>query len=142
MKVLLVGGGGREHALAWRLRQEDPSTRDLRRARQSRASPSWRRALPIGATDIDGLVALARQKRVDWTLVGPEAPLAAGIVDAFRAAGLPIFGPTRAGAMLETSKAFSKALMVDAGVPTARAITVHDRRRRRCARSTSSARRS
>jgi phosphoribosylamine--glycine ligase len=69
-------------------------------------------------------MAFARQHAVDWTLVGPEAPLAAGIVDAFRGAGLPIFGPTRAGAMLETSKAFSKALMVDAGVPTARAMTV------------------
>jgi phosphoribosylamine--glycine ligase len=69
---------------------------------------------------------LARRERVDWTLVGPEAPLAGGIVDAFRAAGLPIFGPTRAAAMLETSKAFSKSLMAEAGVPTARAIACDD----------------
>jgi phosphoribosylamine--glycine ligase len=72
------------------------------------------------------LAQYARQSGVTWTLVGPEVPLGAGIVDAFRGARLAIFGPTRAGAMLETSKAFSKTLMAEAGVPTARAITCTD----------------
>jgi phosphoribosylamine--glycine ligase len=121
MKVLLVGGGGREHALAWRLRQDDPSIQIIA-APGNPGIAELATCVPINATDIDALVDLAANEGVDWTLVGPEAPLAAGIVDAFRAAGLPIFGPTRAAAMLETSKAFSKALMVEAGVPTARAM--------------------
>lgn len=123
MTVLLVGGGGREHALAWRLRRDDPQA-EIFAAPGNPGIAEVATCVAINATDIDGLMSFARQKGVDWTLVGPEAPLAAGIVDAFRAAGLPIFGPTRAGAMLETSKAFSKSLMLDAGVPTARAITV------------------
>ncbi|HEY6828959.1 MAG TPA: phosphoribosylamine--glycine ligase [Gemmatimonadaceae bacterium] len=122
MKVLLVGGGGREHALAWRLRQDDPST-NIIAAPGNPGIAELATCLPIGATDIDALATAARQHGVDWTLVGPEAPLAAGIVDRFRAEGMPIFGPTRAAAMLETSKAFTKSLMLDAGVPTARALT-------------------
>jgi phosphoribosylamine--glycine ligase len=127
MKVLLVGGGGREHALAWRLRQDDPNTR-IFAAPGNPGIAELATCVPIGATDVPALLTFARQERVDWTLVGPEAPLAAGIADAFQAAGLPIFGPTSAGAMLETSKAFSKRLMMDACVPTARAITVDNAR--------------
>ncbi len=123
MTVLLVGGGGREHALAWRLRQDNPNTK-IFAAPGNPGIAELATCVAIGAADVDALLAFARQNNVDWTLVGPEAPLAAGIVDAFRAAGMPIFGPTRAAAMLETSKAFSKALMVEAGVPTARAVTV------------------
>ena len=78
-------------------------------------------ARPFGGADLDALVALAEAERPDYTLVGPEAPLALGIVDRFRARGLPIFGPTAAAARIETSKAWAKRLMVDAGVPTARA---------------------
>jgi phosphoribosylamine--glycine ligase len=121
MKVLLVGGGGREHALAWRLREDDP-TIEIVAAPGNPGIAELARCVPVAATDVAAMLALAKSENVDWTLVGPEAPLEAGIVDEFRAAGLPIFGPTRAGAMLETSKAFSKSLMVDAGVPTARAI--------------------
>ena len=121
MKMLLVGSGGREHALAWRLRQEDPSI-DIIAAPGNPGIAELAHCVSIGVTDIDGLAAYVRQHGVDCTLVGPEAPLAAGIVDAFRAERLPIFGPTRAAAMLETSKAFSKTLMTEAGVPTARAI--------------------
>ena len=121
MKVLLVGGGGREHALAWRLRQEDPSI-DIVAAPGNPGIAQIATCIAISATDVDRLADFAEKNGVDWTLVGPEAPLAAGIVDGFREKGLPIFGPTRAGAMLETSKAFSKTLMVQAGVPTARAI--------------------
>jgi len=121
MKVLLVGGGGREHALAWRLRHEVPDI-EIIAAPGNPGISELATCVPVAATDVDALVALARAERVDWTLVGPEAPLAAGIVDEFRRAGLPIFGPTRAAAMLESSKAFSKTLMIEAGVPTARAI--------------------
>ena len=122
MKVLLVGGGGREHALAWRLRQDVP-TLQLFAAPGNPGIAELATCLPIGATDVAGLRDFARSNAIDWTLVGPEAPLAVGLADAFIADGLPVFGPTRAAAMLETSKAFSKQVMVDAGVPTARAIT-------------------
>ena len=122
MKVLVVGGGGREHALAWRLRQDDPAT-TLLAAPGNPGIAELATCLPIGATDVPALLELARRESVDWTLVGPEAALEAGIADAFRADGRAIFGPTRAGAMLETSKAFSKMLMTQAGVPTARAVT-------------------
>jgi len=125
MKVLLVGGGGREHALAWRLRQDDP-TISIVAAPGNPGIAELAECVAVNATDVDSLFALARERSVDWTLVGPEASLAVGIADAFRGAGLPIFGPTRAAAMLETSKAFSKTLMVDAGVPTARAVTCDD----------------
>ena len=117
-----MGGGGREHALAWRLRQDDPRT-SIVAAPGNPGIAELGECVTIGATDVDALLTLARHHEVDWTLVGPEASLEAGIADAFRGAGLPIFGPTRAAAMLETSKAFSKTLMLDAGVPTARAIT-------------------
>src|SRR4051812_21062335 len=122
MKVLLVGGGGREHALAWRLRQDDPRVQ-LYAAPGNPGIAELATCLPTGATDIEGLRAAAFNLGIDWTLVGPEAPLAAGLVDAFRSDGSAIFGPTAAGAALETSKAFSKSVMIDAGVPTARAIT-------------------
>ncbi|OYV70249.1 MAG: phosphoribosylamine--glycine ligase, partial [Gemmatimonadetes bacterium 21-71-4] len=77
--------------------------------------------MPAAATDIERLLTLARERAVDLVVVGPEAPLAAGIVDRFRGAGIPIFGPTQAAAEIETSKAFAKHLMLQAGVPTARA---------------------
>ena len=121
MKVLIVGGGGREHALAWRLRQDDPSVQ-LLAAPGNPGLADLATCVSVAATDVDGLLHLARQEAVDWTLVGPEAPLAAGIVDVFRSAGMSIFGPTRAAAMIESSKAFSKSLMLDAGVATARAV--------------------
>jgi phosphoribosylamine---glycine ligase len=122
MKVLLVGGGGREHALAWRLQVEDKNV-EIIAAPGNPGIATLATCHAVNATDVTAMIELAKRERVDWTLVGPEAPLEAGIVDAFRAQGLPIFGPTRAGAMLETSKAFSKMLMMEAGVPTARAIT-------------------
>jgi len=121
MRVLLVGGGGREHALAWRLRQEDPSI-EIIAAPGNPGIAEIAKCVPISSTDTGRLADFAESNGVDWTLVGPEAALAAGIADVFHAKGLPIFGPTRAGAMLETSKAFSKTLMVEAGVPTARAV--------------------
>jgi phosphoribosylamine---glycine ligase len=120
VKILIVGGGGREHALAWRLRRDDPSV-DLIAAPGNPGIAELARCVPVGVTQIETLVALAESERPDFTLVGPEVPLALGLVDRFRARKLPIFGPTQAAAEIETSKAFSKQLMLDAGVPTARA---------------------
>ncbi|HET7456026.1 MAG TPA: phosphoribosylamine--glycine ligase [Gemmatimonadaceae bacterium] len=120
MKVLIIGSGGREHALAWKLSHELPGM-ELVAAPGNPGIATLARCVPVAATDVDGLVALAERERPDFTLVGPEAPLALGIVDRFRARALPIFGPTRAAASIETSKAFAKQLMLDAGVPTAMA---------------------
>jgi phosphoribosylamine--glycine ligase len=119
-KVLLVGGGGREHALAWRIKRDAPNV-DLIAAPGNPGIASLARCVNVGVGDIDGLLRLAREESVAFTIVGPEAPLAAGIVDRFRAAGLAIFGPTAGAAQIETSKAFSKGLMERYGVPTARA---------------------
>jgi len=125
MKLLLVGGGGREHALAWRLRHENPAI-EIVAAPGNPGLADLARCVDVAATNVDALLELARETSADWTLVGPEAPLSLGIVDSFRAARLPIFGPTRAAAMLETSKAYSKTLMTGAGVPTARAMVCRD----------------
>lgn len=121
MKVLLVGGGGREHALAWRLTQDDPRV-SIVAAPGNPGIAELAECVAVSATDVESLLSLARERRVDFTVVGPEAPLAAGIVDRFRAEKLAIFGPTRAAAEIETSKAFAKVLMREAKVPTARAI--------------------
>src|SRR5687768_4633825 len=120
MRLLVVGGGGREHALVWKLKREDHAL-DLYAAPGNPGIAELATCVPIAATDIDALLDLAVRERIDITVVGPEAPLAAGIVDHFRDRNVPIFGPTRAAAAIETSKAFAKALMVEAGVPTARA---------------------
>jgi phosphoribosylamine--glycine ligase len=120
MRVLIIGGGGREHALAWKLKQDDPGV-DLVAAPGNPGIAELADCIPIAATDLAALERLARELDVDLTIVGPEAPLALGIVDRFRAAGLPVFGPTRAAAEIETSKAFAKQLMLDEGIPTARA---------------------
>ncbi|HEX9483261.1 MAG TPA: phosphoribosylamine--glycine ligase, partial [Gemmatimonadaceae bacterium] len=120
MRVLIVGGGGREHALAWKLKTDNPSV-ELIAAPGNPGIAELGECVAVAATDLEGLQQLARNRAVDLTVVGPEAPLALGIVDHFRAAGLPIFGPTRAAAEIETSKAFAKRLMLDAGIPTARA---------------------
>ena len=122
MKVLIVGGGGREHALAWRFKQDDPSL-TLYAAPGNPGIAELATCLPIPVTEFDDLTSFARRERIHLTVVGPEAPLAAGIVDRFRAEGLAIFGPTRHAAQIETSKAFAKQLMLDAGIPTARALT-------------------
>lgn len=116
-KVLLIGGGGREHALAWKLRRDDPALTIIA-APGNPGIAALGRCRPVAADDVDALLALALEERVDLTIVGPEAPLAAGIVDRFAEHGLPVFGPTREAAEIETSKRFAKQLMLDAGVPT------------------------
>ena len=121
MKVLLVGGGGREHALAWKLSRDDESV-ELIAAPGNPGIGELARCIKADPADAGGLLELAKSELPDLTIVGPEAALAGGIVDRFRDASLPIFGPTRVAAEIETSKAFAKDLMVAAGVPTARAV--------------------
>jgi phosphoribosylamine--glycine ligase len=125
MRLLLIGSGGREHALAWKLTQEEPDL-ELIAAPGNPGIAELGECVPINVLDVERLERLARERRVDLTVVGPEAPLEAGIVDRFRAAGLPIFGPARAAAQIETSKAFAKQLLLDEGIPTARA-EIHTR---------------
>lgn len=135
MKILIVGGGGREHALAWRLRLDDPGV-EIIAAPGNAGIAELARCIGIAATDLDGLLALAESERADLTIVGPEAPLALGIVDRFRQRRLAIFGPVRAAAAIESSKVFAKQVMVDAGVPTARAMRhVEPEAARRAARA-------
>jgi phosphoribosylamine--glycine ligase len=121
-KVLIVGGGGREHAIAAKIRQDDPNL-ELVAAPGNPGIAELARCVPVGMSDIDGLLALAELEEFDLTVVGPEAPLAAGIADTFEARGHRIFGPTAAAARIESSKAFAKELMLKAGVPTGRAST-------------------
>ena len=121
MKVLVIGSGGREHALAWKLAQSprvDAVIVAPGNAGTAR-EPGLRNA-DVPATDLDGLLQLARDERVDLTVVGPEAPLVAGVVDRFRAAGLRIFGPSAAAAQLEGSKSFAKDFLARHRIPTAR----------------------
>lgn len=125
MKVLIVGGGGREHALAWKLRRDDP-TCEIIAAPGNPGIAALGKCVDVRVTDIDALIALARAEQVTFTVVGPEGPLEAGIVDRFRAEGLAIFGPTKAAARIETSKRYAKELMLAAGVPTASARTFTD----------------
>ncbi|MBW7932868.1 MAG: phosphoribosylamine--glycine ligase [Gemmatimonadaceae bacterium] len=125
MKILVVGGGGREHALAWKLCQDDPYL-DLIAAPGNPGIGDLGRCEPIAATDIDALCALAQREKCELVIVGPEAPLELGLVDRLRTLGIPAFGPTKAAAEIETSKRFAKELMIAAGVPTAMARTFTD----------------
>jgi phosphoribosylamine--glycine ligase len=119
MRVLLVGGGGREHALAWKIAQS-PRLRHLVAAPGNPGIARHAACVAIGVDDHDGLVRLAERESVDLVVVGPEAPLVAGLADRLRDKGLAVFGPGGRAAQLEGSKAFSKALMARAGIPTAR----------------------
>ncbi|TNF33158.1 MAG: phosphoribosylamine--glycine ligase [Deltaproteobacteria bacterium] len=118
--VLVVGGGGREHALAWRLARSPSVGRVLVCPGNGGTEGGPIHRVADVDPDAASLIALARRERVDLTVIGPEAPLAAGVVDAFTAAGLPCFGPTAAAAEIEASKAFSKAFMARHHIPTAR----------------------
>jgi len=121
MKVLVIGGGGREHALAWKLAQSDTVTEVLVAPGNAGTGREPRcRNVAVAATDIDGLLALAQEEGVGLTVVGPEAPLVAGVVDRFSAAGLRCFGPKRVAAQLEGSKAFAKDFLARHNIPTAK----------------------
>ncbi len=118
MNILVIGSGGREHAICWKLKHSKEMT-ELHCAPGNAGTAQLGTNVNIKPTDIDGLLNYAKKQNIDLTVVGPEAPLAAGIVDAFRDAGLRIFGPTRAAAQLETSKAFAKDFMKRHRIPTA-----------------------
>jgi phosphoribosylamine--glycine ligase len=128
MKILIVGSGGREHCLAWKL-AASPRVRQLYVApgnggTEWEGTPGARapsRNVDLDATDVEGLRSFAQDTEIDLTVVGPEAPLVAGLVDAFQAAGLPAFGPTQAAAQLEGSKVFAKRFMWKHGIPTGEA---------------------
>ncbi len=119
MKILVVGGGGREHALAWKLAAE-ADVAEVVCAPGNAGVPAVARRVPIRVADVDALAAFAAQQRMDLTVVGPELPLDRGIADLFRSRGLRVFGPTRAAAQLECSKVFAKQFMARHGIPTAR----------------------
>lgn len=125
MKVLLVGGGGREHALAWKIAQSPRLTR-LIAAPGNPGIARHAECVPVKDSALDDLVALARRERVDLVVVGPELPLSLGLRDRLGDAGLAVFGPSQAAARLESSKVFSKDLMARYGIPTARFKTFRD----------------
>ena len=125
MKILVVGSGGREHAIAWRLAQ-DPEGHALFCAPGNAGTAAVATNLPLKADDTAGIVAWAKAERPDLVVVGPEAPLVAGLVDALSAAGIAAFGPVAAGARIEGSKRFAKEVMDAAGVPTGKAETFTD----------------
>ena len=125
MKILVIGGGGREHALAWRLAQS-PKTHKIYLAPGNGGTAQDARFENVPITDVNELCAWALAQKIALTVVGPEVPLAAGVVDVFRKQGLRIFGPTQAAAQLESSKAFSKAFMQRHNIPTAEFETFTD----------------
>lgn len=125
MKVLLVGGGGREHALAWCLRRS-PRVSEIYCAPGNGGIAALAKCVPISAENVTLLVTFAKENGIDMTIVGPEAPLVLGIVDAFKREGLKIFGPSREGAALEGSKAFMKDFCRKYDIPTASSETFTD----------------
>jgi phosphoribosylamine--glycine ligase len=122
MKVLIVGSGGREHALAWKLAQS-PLLTELHAAPGNPGIAALGNCHPVRADDGEGLLALAHSLEIDLVVVGPEVPLVAGVADELRHAGVAVFGPGREAAMLEGSKSFAKELMLATGVPTAKELS-------------------
>ncbi|MBR4208963.1 MAG: phosphoribosylamine--glycine ligase [Lachnospiraceae bacterium] len=118
MKVLIVGSGGREHAIAWKL-HKSPKVDKIYCAPGNAGIAEYAECVPLGAMEMDRLVAFAKEKEIDLTVIGMDDPLVAGIVDVFEAEGLRVFGPRKNAAILEGSKAFSKNLMKKYGIPTA-----------------------
>ena len=125
MKILVIGSGGREHALTWKLRQS-PSVTRMFCAPGNAGTDSLGENVSIKANDFSALIRFAKDNRIDLTVVGPDDPLAAGVVDLFQAEKLRVFGPTKSAARLESSKIFAKELMCAEKIPTARAGTFSD----------------
>ena len=125
MSILVVGGGGREHALCWALHRDTPDA-TLFAAPGNPGTATLATNLPIAATDVDALVAAVVQHDIEVTIIGPEAPLAAGLADKLHDAGRAVFGPSQAAARLESSKAYAKEVMRRAGVPTGASETFTD----------------
>ena len=125
MKVLVVGGGGREHAICWKLAQS-PKVTELYCAPGNGGISQIAACVPISATDVEGMVKWAKENAMDFVMVAPDDPLALGMVDALEAAGIRAFGPRKNAAIIEASKAFSKELMKKYGIPTAKYETFTD----------------
>lgn len=125
MNVLVVGGGAREHALCWKLRQS-PLLKALYAAPGNAGTAALAQNLPHKETESEALIATAKRLQIDLAVIGPEVPLAAGLADALRAAGIAVYGPSRAAAEIEASKVWAKELMARYGIPTARAATFED----------------
>src|SRR5512134_494108 len=123
MRVLLVGSGGREHALAWKIAQSRLLT-ELHAAPGSPGIARLGECHPIRADDAEGLLALSHELGIDLVVVGPEKPLVAGLADVLRPGGIAVFGPSAAAAEIEGSKAFAKEVMTAAGVPCAASLAV------------------
>ena len=119
MKILVVGGGGREHAIALKLR-ENPGVEEIFAAPGNGGMAAFCTLAPIKASDVEGMVAFAKEKKIDFVVVAPDDPLVLGMADAMEEAGIPAFGPSKAAAAIEGSKVFSKGLMKKYGIPTAR----------------------
>ena len=118
MNVLIVGSGGREHALAWKI-SKSSRVEKIYCAPGNAGIEEYAECVPIGVLDFSALTAFAKEKSIDLTVIGMDDPLVAGVVDAFEAEGLRVFGPRKGAAILEGSKAFSKDLMKKYGIPTA-----------------------
>ena len=125
MRILIIGSGGREHALAWKLAQS-PQVTKLYVAPGNGGTAELAKNIPIAVSDIKGLAQFAKREQIDLTVVGPEAPLVAGLADTFAQADLPVFGPTAAAAQLEGSKAFAKQFMIQEGIPTAEGAILNE----------------
>jgi phosphoribosylamine--glycine ligase / phosphoribosylformylglycinamidine cyclo-ligase len=123
MKLLVIGGGGREHALVWKLAQSEKVTKIFVAPGNGGTVLDKSENITVQSSDIEGLVTFALENKIDFTIVGPEEPLSLGVVNAFQKAGLKIFGPTRNAARLETSKVFAKNMMMFSGIPTASSMT-------------------
>ena len=126
MRVLVIGSGAREHAMVWKLARS-PRGPELYAAPGNAGTAQLATNLDVRADDVESMLAVVHATGIDLTVVGPEAPLVAGLVDRFRAEGLRVFGPTRAAARIESSKSFAKQTMADAGVPTAAFAVFDDR---------------
>ncbi len=118
MRILVVGSGGREHALAWKLRQS-PRVERIFCAPGNAGTELLGENVPIAANDLQGLAVFAKQNEIGLTVIGPDDPLAAGIVNRFKSEGLRVFGPTKSAARLESSKIFAKEMMRKLRIPTA-----------------------
>ena len=125
MKVLVVGSGGREHAIVWAL-AKSPRVTELYCAPGNAGIAQQATCVPVSATDVDGMVAWAKENKMDLVMVAPDDPLALGMVDAMEAAGIRAFGPRKNAAVIEASKAFSKELMRKYHIPTAKYATFTD----------------
>lgn len=125
MRVLVVGGGGREHALTWKIAQS-PLVDEIWCAPGNAGTAAFAHLVEIRAEDLRGLADFAKEKKIDLTVIGPEAPLVAGIADVFQKKGLAVFGPGKEAAQMEGSKSFAKQIMIEAGVPTGKADVFTD----------------